>query len=64
MLAQTLLAKQDFAQKKAAFAAARRSAPKEKRTQLKAEHKKILTEIRSGQDVYKRQMCGRGGTMP
>ncbi len=49
MLAQTLLAKQDFAQKKAAFAAARRSAPKEKRTQLKAEHKKILTEIRSGQ---------------
>ena len=49
MLAQTLLAKQDFAQKKAAFAAARRSAPKEKRTQLKAEHKKILAEIRSGQ---------------
>ncbi len=49
MLAQTLLAKQDFAQKKAAFAAARRSAPKEKRAQLKAEHKKILAEIRSGQ---------------
>ena len=49
MLAQTLLAKQDFALKKAAFAAARRSAPKEKRAQLKAEHKKILAEIRSGQ---------------
>lgn len=49
MLAQTLLAKQDFAQKKAAFAAARRSAPKEKRAQLKAEHKKILAEIRYGQ---------------
>lgn len=49
MLAQTLLAKQDFAQKKAAFAAARRSAPKEKRAQLNAEHKKILAEIRSGQ---------------
>lgn len=49
MLAQTLLAKQDFAQKKAAFAAARRGAPKEKRAQLKAEHKKILAEIRSGQ---------------
>ena len=49
MLAQTLLAKQDFAQKTAAFAAARRSAPKEKRAPLQAEHKKILAEIRSGQ---------------
>ncbi len=48
-LAQALLAGQAFAQKKREFAAARRAAPKEKRRALKAEHRRILAEIRENQ---------------
>ncbi len=48
-LAQALLARQELARKKKAFAQARKSAPKEKRAQLKAEQKKILAEIRANQ---------------
>ena len=48
-LAQALLAGQAFAQKKREFAAARKAAPKEKRRALKAEHRRILAEIRENQ---------------
>ena len=48
-LAQALLAGQAFAQKKSEFAAARKAAPKEKRRALKAEHRRILAEIRENQ---------------
>ena len=48
-LAQSLLAKQSFARKKADFAAARKAAPKERRAVLKAEQREILSEIRANQ---------------
>ena len=48
-LAQAILAGQAFAQKKREFAAARKAAPKEKRRALKAEHRRILAEIRENQ---------------
>ncbi len=48
-LAQALLAGQAFAQKKREFAAARKAVPKEKRRALKAEHRRILAEIRENQ---------------
>lgn len=48
-LAQTLLAKADFRQKKAEFSRSLRAAPKAERKKLKEEQKKVLAEIRSGQ---------------
>ena len=48
-LAQTLLAKADFRQKKADFAKVLRAAPKEERKKLREEQKKVLSEIRAGQ---------------
>lgn len=48
-LAQTLLAKQEYRHKRAAFAAERRGAPKGERKALKAEQKRILAEIKANQ---------------
>lgn len=48
-LAQTLLAKQEYRHKRAAFAAERRGVPKGERKALKAEQKRILAEIKANQ---------------